>query len=259
MKDMGMDHSAMSGMDHSKMDHAAMGHSTMTTQGDTDNVLPTTGANIQRGPGVVNIAAAPASRLDEPGHGLADVPHRALRYAQLRSLDVNPDLRQPEREIELHLTSNMERYMWSFDGKRYSEVDKPIVFYEGERLRLTMVNDTMMPHPIHLHGMFFDVVNDGDDHKPRKHTIIVKPGEKLSVDISADHVGDWAFHCHLLYHMEAGMFQVVSVLPESQMPPHMRRHRGNSEPDQRMKKEADHKHMHYGHGDKAESETGGRK
>ncbi|WP_417461159.1 copper resistance system multicopper oxidase [Kordiimonas sp.] len=259
MKDMGMDHSAMSGMDHSKMDHAAMGHGTMTTQGDAYHTLPTTGANIQRGPGVVNIAAAPANRLDEPGHGLTDVPHRALRYAQLRSLDVNPDLRQPEREIELHLTSNMERYMWSFDGKRYSEVEKPIVLYEGERLRLTMVNDTMMPHPIHLHGMFFDVVNGADDHKPRKHTIIVKPGEKLSVDISAEHVGDWAFHCHLLYHMEAGMFQVVSVLPKSQTPPHTRRHQGNSEPGQGMKKEVDHKHMHHGHGDKAESETGGRK
>jgi FtsP/CotA-like multicopper oxidase with cupredoxin domain len=106
----------------------------------------------------------------------------------------------------------MERYMWSFDGKKFSDVVDPILFYKDERVRLTMVNDTMMPHPIHLHGMFFDVVNGAGNHKPRKHTIIVKPGEKLSVDITADAVGDWAFHCHLLYHMHAGMFRVVSVL-----------------------------------------------
>lgn len=103
--------------------------------------------------------------------------------------------------------------MWSFDGVKFSEVTKPIVFHEGERIRLTMVNDTMMPHPIHLHGMFFDLENGGGDHMPRKHTVVVKPGEKLSVCVSADHVGDWAFHCHLIYHMHAGMMQVVSVLP----------------------------------------------
>lgn len=107
--------------------------------------------------------------------------------------------------------------MWSFDGEKFSEVDAPITFHEGERLRLTLVNDTMMSHPIHLHGMFFDVVKKADhDHfKARKHTIIVKPGEKLSLDITADAVGDWAFHCHLLYHMMAGMMQVVSVKPAS--------------------------------------------
>jgi FtsP/CotA-like multicopper oxidase with cupredoxin domain len=164
------------------------------------------------GPGNANVAMQPANRLNEPGVGLETVPHRALTYAQLKSLDPNPDLRQPGRELELHLTSNMERYMWSFDGKKFSDVVDPIVFYEGERVRLTLVNDTMMSHPIHLHGMFFDVVTGAGDHKPRKHTIIVKPSEKLSVDITADAIGDWAFHCHLLYHMHAGMFQVVSVL-----------------------------------------------
>ena len=164
------------------------------------------------GPGNASVAMQPTNRLNEPGVGLDDVPHRALTYAQLKSLDPNPDLRPPGREIELHLTSNMERFMWSFDGKKFSDVVDPIVFYKDERVRLTMVNDTMMPHPIHLHGMFFDVVNGAGDHKPRKHTINVKPGEKLSVDITADAVGDWAFHCHLLYHMHAGMFRVVSVL-----------------------------------------------
>jgi len=111
------------------------------------------------------------------------VPHRVLVYTDLESLEANPDTRAPEREMELHLTSNMERYMWSFDGIKFSEVKDPILFHQGERLRLTLVNDTMMPHPIHIHGMFFDVVIDKatgmgrEDHKPRKHTIVVKPGE----------------------------------------------------------------------------------
>ncbi|MCL4113351.1 UNVERIFIED_CONTAM: hypothetical protein GTU68_027539 [Idotea baltica] len=219
MKDMGMggmDQDSMSGMsgmgDMKGMDHSSMSgmsEDAMSGMGDMDAAAP----GVERGPGVVGIAMSPVSRLDEPGQGLENVPHRVLRYSQLRSLEINPDLRAPEREIELHLTSNMERYMWSFNGVRFAYIDEPIKFYKGERLRLTMINDTMMPHPIHLHGMFFDVVNGGGDYKPRKHTIIVKPGEKLPVDISAEHIGDWAFHCHLLYHMHAGMMQVVSVLP----------------------------------------------
>jgi hypothetical protein len=92
-------------------------------------------------------------------------------------------------------------------------VTGPIIFHEGERLRVTLVNDTMMTHPIHLHGMFFDLVVGDTDHKPRKHTVTVKPAERLSFDVTADHVGDWAFHCHLLFHMHAGMMQVVSVVP----------------------------------------------
>jgi CopA family copper-resistance protein len=250
MKDMGMDHSSMGGtscMDQStmkdmdsqpadKMDHAAMGHDMGTMNGDKmggmDNAAPNhpvmgqgpnpngpavqlakIEADIKVGPGVVNVAAMPTNRLDEPGIGLLDVQHRVLTYSQLRSLEPNPDTRKPGREIVVHLTSNMERYMWSFDGVKFSEVTESIKFIEGERLRLTLVNNTMMPHPIHLHGMFFDVVNGGGNHMPRKHTIIVKPAEKLSVDVSAEHVGDWAFHCHLMYHMHAGMMQVVTVLP----------------------------------------------
>lgn len=228
--DGGMDHKAM---DHSSMNHGAHGGETMKptmaampAQSSMDHESHEMAAmsehNHPTGPGVANVAMAPMNRLDEPGIGLEDVPHRTLRYSQLRSLDRNPDRRAPERELEIHLTSNMHRYMWSFDGVKFSEVTEPIKFYEGERLRLTMVNDTMMPHPIHLHGMFFDLVNGGGDHMPRKHTIIVKPGEKLSVDISAEHVGDWAFHCHLLYHMHAGMMQVVSLLPrDAARPPSM--------------------------------------
>ena len=160
------------------------------------------------------VAENPSNRLDDPGIGLRNFDHRVLTYADLKSLEMNPDMRSPDRELELHLTGNMHRYMWSFDGKKFSEVEGPIVFHEGERLRVTLVNDTMMSHPIHLHGMFFDVVTESDSHfKPRKHTIIVKPGEKLSFDVTADAVGDWAFHCHLLYHMMAGMMQVVSVRP----------------------------------------------
>ena len=214
MKDMGMDHGAMGGMSmddgmemDGKMDMGSMDHGS----GDHDMHHPA--SDIKRGPGVANIAMMPTSRLDEPGAGLEVVPHRTLRYSQLRSLEPNHDTRTPEREIEVHLTSNMERYMWSFDGVKFSEVTEPIVFHEGERVRMTMINNTMMNHPIHLHGMFFDLVNGGGNHMPRKHTVIVKPGEKLSVDISAEHIGDWAFHCHLLYHMHAGMMQVVSVLP----------------------------------------------
>ncbi len=167
--------------------------------------------NHPGGPGVAYPAMQTMNRLAEPGSGLEDAPHRVLTYAQLRSREPNPDRRPHGREIELHLTGNMERYMWSFDGKKYSEGVEPIVLTKDERVRLTFVNDTMMAHPIHLHGMFFDVVNGNGDRLPRKHTILVKPAEKVSVDLTADAPGDWAFHCHLLYHMHAGMFRVVSV------------------------------------------------
>ena len=196
------------------MDHEATPSASANYVGvQTTGVMPQDPA-IKRGPGVTNVADMPSSRLDEPGRGLEEVPHRVLAYADLRSLAPNADVRPPQREITIHLTGNMERYMWSFNGVTFSEVTEPIVFRQGERVRMTLVNNTMMNHPIHLHGMFFDLVNGGGTHKPRKHTVIVKPGEKLSVDISADHVGDWAFHCHLLYHMHAGMMQVVSVLPD---------------------------------------------
>ncbi len=234
MKDMGMDHGAMghsegstpiehthrghgksnqSPVEPSHIDH--MNHISMGKEGNTQRDMIHAEKKIRKGPGVANIAAMPVSRLDEPGIGLSDLPHRTLRYSELRSLEINPDPRPPEREVIVHLTSNMERYMWLFDGKKFSEIKKPIIFYEGERVRMTLINNTMMPHPIHLHGMFFELVNGSQTHKPRKHTVIVKPGEKLSVDISAEYIGDWAFHCHLLYHMHAGMMQVVSVQPKS--------------------------------------------
>lgn len=209
-KDMAMAHGTMSGMEHGPM--TSMSHDMSSSEMQEHN--------HKTGAGVDSLAMAPTNRLDEPGLGLENVPHRALRYSQLRSLEPNPDTRAPEREMEIHLTGNMERYMWSFDGVKFSAVEKPIIFHEGERIRVTLVNDTMMTHPIHLHGMFFDLVVDDGNHKPRKHTVNVKPGDKLSFDVSAEHVGDWAFHCHLLFHMHAGMMQVVSVLPRDSAIPH---------------------------------------
>ena len=169
-------HAGHSG-DKSSLDDPHAGHS-MRQRGAKEAVAGMPAHDHPKGPGVQNVAMHPSKRIDEPGAGLQDVPHRTLTYAQLESLEENPDQRLPGREIELHLTSNMERYMWSFDGKKFSDIVEPIVFYKDERVRLTMINDTMMPHPIHLHGMFFDVVTGSEKHKPRKHTIIVKPGRE---------------------------------------------------------------------------------
>jgi CopA family copper-resistance protein len=165
----------------------------------------------KHGPGNSGVAMAPINRLGEPGIGLDGMPWRVLVYNDLQSLEPGHDRRPPEREIELHATGNMERYMWSFDGKEYTKEMEPIRFNYGERLRFTWVNDTMMEHPLHLHGMFMELDNGRGAHKPRKHTIILKPGERLSSEITVDAPGLWAFHCHVLYHMEAGMFRVVSV------------------------------------------------
>ncbi len=163
------------------------------------------------GPGNTTVATVQRNRLGEPGTGLVNVGHRVLVYTDLRRLVSDFDFRPPERDLELHLTGNMERYMWSFDGKKFSEVKAPIPFRFGERLRLILVNDTMMDPPIHLHGMWMALENGHGEHIPRKHTVSVKPAERLSVLISVDAPGRWAFHCHLLYHMDMGMFRVVRV------------------------------------------------
>jgi CopA family copper-resistance protein len=163
------------------------------------------------GPGNQTVAEYSQNRLGEPGRGLESSERRVLLYTDLKSLAPYPDQREPEREIELHLTGHMNRYIWSFDGKKYSEAKEPIRFRYGERVRLTFVNDTMMEHPLHLHGMWMQLENGAGAHLPRKHTVIVKPAERLSVAVSADAPGRWAFHCHLLLHMEAGMFRVVEV------------------------------------------------
>jgi CopA family copper-resistance protein len=151
------------------------------------------------------------SRLDDPGIGLGSDGRRVLVYTDLKSLRPYPDQREPEREFEIHLTGHMERFMWSFDGKKYSDAKEPIPFRYGERLRWTFVNDTMMEHTMHLHGMWMHLENGAGEHLPRKHTVIVKPAERVSVAITADTLGPWAFHCHLLLHMETGMFRVIEV------------------------------------------------
>ena len=207
MADMGMGNMAgMSGM--KKSPDASMPGMDMSGGGSAAMHGPD-----KHGPGNSAVAMAPANRLGEPGIGLEGMPWRVLVYNDLQSLAANYDKRPPEREIELHATGNMERYVWGFDGKKYSEAKEPIEFYYGERLRFTWVNDTMMEHPLHLHGMFMELDNGHGIHNPRKHTVILKPGEKLSLNITADAPGLWAFHCHVLYHMEMGMFRVVSVVP----------------------------------------------
>jgi FtsP/CotA-like multicopper oxidase with cupredoxin domain len=163
------------------------------------------------GPGNVAVADVQRNRLAEPGTGLENVEHRVLSYAQLRNVIPMQDRRQPSYTLELHLTGNMERYMWSFDGQEFHEVHSPIDLPYNERVRLILVNDTMMEHPVHLHGMFMELENGQGDRLPFKHTVSVKPAERLSVLITSDNPGRWAFHCHLLYHMEMGMMRVVRI------------------------------------------------
>ncbi|HEV2622798.1 MAG TPA: copper resistance system multicopper oxidase [Frateuria sp.] len=167
-------------------------------------------ARSEYGPGVDMRIDTPRTNLDDPGLGLRGNGRRVLTYADLHSLDGPIDPREPEREIELHLTGNMERFMWSFDGQKFSEA-KPVHFNYGERLRIVLVNDTMMNHPIHLHGMFSELEDSEGRFLARKHTINVQPAQRISYRVSADNPGRWAYHCHLLYHMEAGMFREVVV------------------------------------------------
>jgi CopA family copper-resistance protein len=201
MKDMGMDMGAMGG------GHDMSGMS--MDMRDPANAPPT----VKIGPGVQTIAPMPSDRLGEPPQGLEDVGHKVLVYTDLVALDANPDTRPPGRTVEIHLTGNMERFMWAFDGEAFGPLKKPIAFQRGERARVVLVNDSMMAHPIHLHGHFFEVVNGHDGRNPRKHTVNVAPGGRVAFDLTADEPGDWAFHCHLLMHMHAGMFNVVTVRP----------------------------------------------
>ena len=152
----------------------------------------------------------PMPRLDDPGVGLRGNGRRVLTYADLRSTFNDPDGREPARTLELHLTGHMEKFAWSFDGVKFSEAE-PIRLKYGERLRIVLVNDTMMSHPIHLHGMWSDLENEHGEFMVRKHTIDMQPGTKRSFRVRADALGRWAFHCHLLYHMESGMFREVRV------------------------------------------------
>ena len=154
-------------------------------------------------------AQSPHEQLDDPGPGLRDNGRHVLTYGELRNLGMTPDPREPEREIQLHLTGNMERYIWGMNGIRFTDAE-PIQLKLDERVRIVLVNDTMMTHPMHLHGMWSDLETGDPDHIPRKHTVVVQPGAKVSYLVTPDMPGRWAYHCHLLYHM-MGMFRQVQV------------------------------------------------
>ncbi len=176
------------------------------------HLKPSNPVKLHLGPSVAQISGHVESRLNTPGIGLDHNGRRVLTYADLRSPYRGVDGRPPSREIELHLTGNMNRYIWGFNGEKFSN-NNPIVLKLGERVRFVLINDTMMSHPIHLHGLWSELENGHGEHRPFKDTIIVKPSERVTYLISADTPGRWAYHCHLLYHMQAGMFRAVVVLP----------------------------------------------
>jgi FtsP/CotA-like multicopper oxidase with cupredoxin domain len=166
-------------------------------------------AKTEYGPHIDMLADGAQYKIDDPGIGLRDSNRRVLVYSDLKNLYPTPDPREPEREIDLHLTGNMSRYMWSMNGIKFADAD-PIQLKFGEGVRFNFINDTMMNHPMHLHGMWSDLETGDPDHIPRKHTVIVQPGSRASYLVTADAMGPWAFHCHLVFHM-LGMFRKVVV------------------------------------------------
>lgn len=220
----GMDHGSMAGMDGSSMKQgdmagmAGMAGSSMK-QGDMSGMAGMSGmeGDMQSHPAsetnnpLVDMQAMTATpKLNDPGIGLRNNGRRALTYADLKSAFPDPDGRTPNRTIELHLTGHMEKFAWSFNGIKFSDAE-PIRLKYGERVRITLVNDTMMTHPIHLHGMWSDLEDESGNFMVRKHTIDMPPGTKRSYRVTADALGRWAYHCHLLFHMEMGMVREVRV------------------------------------------------
>lgn len=218
MDDSGHDMSGVSGMDHSGHDMSGMQEMGQMGQAGLGRAGFGSSATVNHvaaefGPHVDMRSENPQDGLHDPGIGLRDhqriYGRRVLAYGDIRNLTQTIDSREPGREIELHLTGNMRRYMWSINGIRFADAESLDLAY-GERVRITLVNDTMMTHPIHLHGMWGELETGEPQHIPRKHTIIVQPGSKISYLVTADAVGSWAYHCHLLYHMP-GMFRKVVV------------------------------------------------
>ncbi|MEE4178956.1 copper resistance system multicopper oxidase [Pseudomonas viridiflava] len=206
----GMDHGAtqemsgmdsMEGMDHSKMSMGGMGGMGGMQQHP---------ASEFNNPLVDMQAMSTSPKLDDPGMGLRENGRKVLTYSDLKSTFEDPDGREPSRTIELHLTGHMEKFSWSFNGVKFSDAE-PLKLKYGERVRIVLVNDTMMTHPIHLHGMWSDLEDENGQFLVRKHTIDMPPGSKRSYRVTADALGRWAYHCHLLYHMEMGMFREVRV------------------------------------------------
>ncbi len=208
MADMGMG----GGMNMDGMDHGAMkmDHSGMKMAMPDRPEIPITKLPIKWDVGTTMRAMDPRYRLDDPGSGLRNNGRKVLTYADLRNFYSTASDPLPEREIVLHLTGNMERYMWSINGIKYAD-SLPLKFYYGERLRITFINDTMMNHPMHLHGLWSDLETGDDERLVRKHTVLVQPGSKISYRVSVNAKGAWAYHCHMLYHM-LGMFRKVEVV-----------------------------------------------
>ena len=238
MNQKGMDHSAMSmgnmdmgGMDHSNMHGGmAMDHSQHSGQSmpgmnqATRSPLAKPSSTVRHarteyGPSVDQRVNTPRTTLGDPGIGLRDLSekglrpqgHRVLTLADLKSIDgILDDQREPVRELELHLTGNMERYSWSFDGLEFGK-STPVSLRHNERVRIILQNDTMMTHPMHLHGMWSELETDQGELRVRRHTIPVQPAQRISYLTTPHDLGRWAWHCHLLFHMDAGMFREVVV------------------------------------------------
>jgi len=215
MADMGMNHGVMTDMpmmDHSM--HMATASQMGTGKAGYGSNMPILHNESELGPHVDMRAVMPSYKLDDPGIGLRDhaekYGRKVLTYADLHNLYPSSELRQPDREIQLHLTGNMSRYMWSINGVKYADAE-PIILKYGERVRFTLVNDTMMNHPMHLHGMWSELETGDGERIPRKHTVIVQPGSKVSYLVTADARGRWAYHCHLMFHMMS-MFREVRVI-----------------------------------------------
>lgn len=219
MDAMGMDEmDGMEGMDNAPDTHdmhSAHAHAAAENGWSCESALDVVAHHgpDKHGPTNAMVAHVARSRVDDPGVGLRDAPHRVLTYSDLRRLHAAESALKPDREIELHLTGHMGRYIWSFDGKPYRSDMPPITLQYGERVRFILINDTMMAHPIHLHGMFFELEVGACEKNPLKHTVNVNPAERTSFLVTAKEVGKWAFHCHILYHMEMGMFRVVEIVP----------------------------------------------
>ncbi|ABI58313.1 copper resistance system multicopper oxidase [Nitrosomonas eutropha] len=209
----GMDHGAMAGMNHGSMqgmNHAGMAgmdHGAMTATGASTQVRH---ARTEYGPSIDMRVDMPRTNLDDPGIGLRNNGRRVLTLSDLHTVGGAMDPRGAEREIELHLTGNMERYAWSFDGVEYGK-STPVHFRYGERVRVILHNDTMMTHPMHLHGMWSELEAPDGSFQARRHTIPVQPAQRISFLVTADALGRWAWHCHLMLHMDAGMFREVVV------------------------------------------------
>ncbi len=219
MADMGMDMSKMKGMDMGSASHgdAAGGMTGMKGMEGMHGM----GANSQSvpihyhypteyGPSNTKCIDVASTALDDPGAGLRNNGRRVLTYADMHTVGGPIDDREPSREVVLHLTGNMNRYMWSFNGVPYDQA-RPVLFHHGERLRVVLVNDTMMNHPIHMHGMWSEVETADGEFRVRKHTVNVRPAQRISYRVTADALGRWAYHCHMLYHMDSGMFRAIVV------------------------------------------------